>query len=518
MTFPQSPELSTRSKPAKSQLLIIIILLIVLFLSSLLTCRLYPSVWRDEISFSEPAINLVQSGTFSTANWPFQPENTFWAVNTPLYSWILAAWLKIFPATVLGVRSLNYLLFGMASFLVWNISGRFGIAKTPLSRLLLVATVHCGGAIALAYRGSRPDVLGMLSLLLVILVLSAKSSPRRYMALLLVSAITPWVGLQVGMYAGIACFLAWLILRVITLTDVLLVGGAIGAGTVALASFLVWQHALGFYLNSIHFVVDSTAQSSAGPGNWVLAHIRTALQCYKMDFSLLPILAGVVFYLFVLARRLQRPNRFLARYVVTLYLIVPIIFSFTGHFSPFYGYMIYIPLVFGLFALRSEALNGLQAGKRLEFIFIFAIATAMLVGLPMRLALPSAYCQIVPGRLIRDNIQAKVRPEDVVFCEPTVYFETRQAARRVLTTDYFEFRTFSASQKAAISVMILKPDSADFFMKFFGGEWRPISEPFGDSCSPPRMSRFPRLETFLKGYFSNSTNERFQVCVYRRSN
>lgn len=62
----------------------------------------------------------------------------------------------------------------------------------------------------------------------------------------------------------------------------------------------------------------------------------------------------------------------------------------------------------------------------------------------------------------------RVRPEDVVLCEPTVYFEAREAAKLVLTTDYFELRKFSEPQKAAISVMIIKPESLEFLAKFFG--------------------------------------------------
>jgi hypothetical protein len=506
-----------RITAAKWESLLVICAVVVLFVVNLLTCNFYPSVWRDEISFSEPAINLAHSGTFSTVTWPFQPENTFWAVNTPLYSWVLTAWLKVFPATVLGVRSLNYVLFGITSFLLWTVSLRLGLASTPLSRILLVATVHFGAAISLAYRCSRPDVLGMLCLLLLALVLSAKSSPRKSATLLLLGAITPWVGLQVGLYAGLACFLAWLILRAISFTDVLLAAAAIGAGTVALVAFLAWHHALGFYMNSIHFITEPTAHSAGSSGNWFLSHLRTAVQCYKMDFSLVPVLACVLFYLFIFAGRLQKPVKLLACYVLALYLIVPAVFTFTGHFSPFYGYMIYIPLVFGLFALRSVARIKSQDGKWSDSVFMLAIGAAMLVGLPMRLALPSACCHIVPRQVIRDSIQTRVQPEDVVLCEPTVYFEARQTAKHVLTTDYFEFRKFSESQKAAVSVIIIKPESLEFFTKFFGGQWRQVSDPFGDSCSPPRISQFPPLEAFLRRYFSNSTNERYQVCVYRRS-
>ena len=85
----------------------------------------YPAVWFDEVSFSEPAVNLVKYGSFTTTVWQFQPLNTFPAVNCPLYSMALVPWLELTGTSVLGIRSLNFTLFEIAVLLVWVVAWAF---------------------------------------------------------------------------------------------------------------------------------------------------------------------------------------------------------------------------------------------------------------------------------------------------------------------------------------------------------------------------------------------------------
>src|SRR5437763_299674 len=72
---------------------------------NLATYSYYPAVWIDEVSFAEPAVNLVKYGAFTTTVFQFQPFNTFPVVNCPLYMFCLAPWLTMAGTTVLVVRS-----------------------------------------------------------------------------------------------------------------------------------------------------------------------------------------------------------------------------------------------------------------------------------------------------------------------------------------------------------------------------------------------------------------------------
>jgi hypothetical protein len=57
---------------------------------NLRTYNLYTTVWADEVLWSEPAINLVKTGHFTTSVWELQPAGTFWAAQSPLYCFALA--------------------------------------------------------------------------------------------------------------------------------------------------------------------------------------------------------------------------------------------------------------------------------------------------------------------------------------------------------------------------------------------------------------------------------------------
>src|SRR5207249_4281899 len=143
----------------------------------------YPEVWCDEVWFSEPAVNLVNFGTFSTTVYAYQPSGSFPTVNCPLYPMALVPWLKIVGTSVLAVRSFNYVLMACAAHLVWVICRRFGIVKSALGRVLVVAVLELSYGMSFCYRCARPDILGLTSVLLLALCLGARASRWRLFCL-----------------------------------------------------------------------------------------------------------------------------------------------------------------------------------------------------------------------------------------------------------------------------------------------------------------------------------------------
>lgn len=103
--------------PSRFQWLLVFGILAACFALNISTCRLHPASWMDEVSFSEPAINFVQTGHFVTRVWPYQPNNTFPTVNCPLYSLSLAGWLSATGTSLLATRAFNYSLIGLAGIL-----------------------------------------------------------------------------------------------------------------------------------------------------------------------------------------------------------------------------------------------------------------------------------------------------------------------------------------------------------------------------------------------------------------
>ena len=108
---------------------------------NLLTFDLFPTVWSDDVSFSEPAFNFALHGTYTTTVWQFQPPNTFPVVNCPLYPMVLAGWLWIFGADLFAVRLLNDVLISVAGLLFWQMLIRFKLVGSAGWRIALTAAL-----------------------------------------------------------------------------------------------------------------------------------------------------------------------------------------------------------------------------------------------------------------------------------------------------------------------------------------------------------------------------------------
>ena len=112
-------------------------------------------------AITDPAVNLVLQGQFSSTVWFVQRGNEFWAGNTPLYTLMLAAWLKVFGISVLVVRSLNYVLMAVAMGLLWELTRREHWIRRPDLRLALCALLLTSRGMVFTYRMGRYDVLGL---------------------------------------------------------------------------------------------------------------------------------------------------------------------------------------------------------------------------------------------------------------------------------------------------------------------------------------------------------------------
>jgi hypothetical protein len=67
---------------------------------------------------------------------------------------------------LLAVRSFNYFLISVGVFLVWFASWRFRLIGRGGYRLLVAPLLLQGYSMSLSFRCSRPNILGMISLVL----------------------------------------------------------------------------------------------------------------------------------------------------------------------------------------------------------------------------------------------------------------------------------------------------------------------------------------------------------------
>lgn len=522
------PEPLAGSGKAGSAEWLAVLCLIALFLAfNLATSDSYPTVWCDEVLFSEPAINLVKHGSFTTTVWEYNHANTFPVVNCPLYPMALVPWLAVTGTTVLAVRSLNYTLMAVAAFLIWRASWRFALVRSAWARLLMVAILHLGYGMSFSYRCSRPDILGLVCLLLLLFALAIRDRGRREVCLFLLAAATVWIGLQVALFAAFASFLAWWLLRQVAFRDlvVLAVGMLVGAGSLVL--FLSWHGVLScFYLSIIGLIGKNYAHSREVPvATGLLRVFPDTARGYLHDFSTFVLMLGLVTLLVGAWSRLSVATRRFALYCILLVFLVPLLFNLVGHDAFYYTYLRFVPATLGLFAVYSElASPGIPVHSLLKPAFLVTALVAAIVGLPVRLAFSLASVKKLPRPEVRRIVSARVRPTDVVFSDYATFFEVKEVAKLVYDP-YFSSTLlrrnvigfdFSAEQKRSISVLVIRPEQQERLTRFFGGSWTPVSGPFGDTQDVARLAGLPVIGRTLASYAAQPQNERYQVQIFRR--
>ena len=478
------------TSPGRPETVGVLVLLIALFGFNLVTYNYYPAVWCDDVSFSEPAINFVKYGSFTTLVWQYQPPNTFPALNCPLYAMSLAPWLAVTGTSLLAVRSFNYALLAIAAFLAWQVSWRFALLKSAFGRLTLVLLLHLGYGITHAYRSSRPDVLGMISLLLLVLAFKIERPRPRAVCLVVLSVLTVWIGLQVALYACFAWFLCWAILRwplergiyaastgdlpgapdynqargpadpvkrdrccapADFLRELCLFGCGFSLGAITLAVFMYSKGVLREFLacTTGMFVVGMRSAGSAAGSfpHTVRDFVHTVVVNYFADFSAAVIMMGLALLLALYGKRLAPATRRFAVFSLALFFGVPALFTLVGHYGFYYSYMVFGPALLALLAACAE-LGVFSPGTEIQqnadprtrrprsyavasAIGFGALFGAAALGLPMRLAVAFSTSKLAPRSELQRIVSSQIRSDDVVMTDYRGFFEAKQVARNV---------------------------------------------------------------------------------------
>ena len=492
------------------------------------TFNYYPAVWCDEVLYSEPAINLVQHGSYTTVAYEFQPPNTFPIVNCPLYGLALVPWLAVNGTTLLAVRSFNFMLMALAVFLIWNVSWRFGLIRSSFLRLLILLVLSLGYGMSYSYRCCRPDLLGMVCLLLLLLAFRIASARMRGLCLLGLAAVSVWIGLQVALFAAFASFVAWVMLRRPTFRDLVFLALGMAAGGGSLLLFLSSKGVLAHFLPPVLGVMQNTYY--AHPHQSMISKLamfaRQTVIGHLGDFSMAALTPLLVLLATVARKRLTMSMRRLVLYGVVLVFGEHAVFLMVGHFDLYYSYLLFVPTSLFLFAAYSELAAAESAGvcRWIKPAFAVSVAAAVLVGLPMRFGLLAATSKLVPRTEIQGIVASQISSHDVVFSDYATFFEVKQVARTV----YYPYcssvlcptgvpgRDLSPEEKRSVSVLVIRPADKDRLCAYFGGDWKATSAPFGECQDFSALSRLPVVGERLVHYASQPQNERFQLQVFRR--
>lgn len=516
--------------PRTSEWLGVLLLLAGFLILNILTYNRYPQVWCDEVWFSEPAVNMAKEGEFHTRGFMFQPPHTFPIINCPLYLMVQVPWVAVVGTSVQSIRSFNYVLMFFAGFFVWVASWRLNLLRSSWVRLLLIVSLYAGYGMSYAYRSSRPDILGMNCLLLLLLSFTI---PRRFVREILIfflSAVAVWIGLQVALYAAFACFLAMLFLRVVRLRELFVLGAGLATGAVTMAGLLWWKNVLINFLVQIFGIMGRRYAHGHLPlGTRVHRVVSSVLIGNVEDFSAALLLLGLAVLLFLGWRRLSRPTRALNTVCLILILATPLLFDIVGHWAFYYSYLRFVPALFALFVTATELMqvDPLPSRPRLyACVWLASIAAAMAAGLPSRLAIAFTQYHLPPRTEIARILKSNIRPDDVALSDFSVFFEVKQAASEVYDPNYSATlghiwtpggHEFTPEEKRSMSVLVIRAAQMDQFTNYFGGEWIPVGPPFGDAQDYSALTRLPVIGHKFAHYSLQPQNERYPVQILRRT-
>lgn len=502
------------SSPAKPEWWALILVTVGFLFFHLGTYNFYPASWCDEVTYSEPGINLANGRGLTTQIWQFQPADTFWAVNPPLYPVLLSGWIKVCGQSLLAVRAFNFTVFAGAMFLFWFLSWRSGFVTVPWVRVLLVVLAECGYGMSLAHRAARPDVLPMFLLLLLSSCFLITKPMARQICLVAISLSIPFTGLQVALYAGLASVMC-LFWKRITWGELI----AICAG-LALGGGLLWV-VLAAHGAVEHFQASVRAASHAGG----IRRLGTAVFSYFKDFSAIPLMV-LAFWLYAKLRRVGGglDTRSLGL-LITIYAVVPIVFCLLGDFRSYYAYMIFLPLLLGLGHFMARAIQtGLLGSTAAKGLAVLCLGGSIALGLPLRLGATIAMTDLLARTELDQKVRAVIKPSDVVFTEYMTFFEVKKITPNVFVPfsakglGHIEGdgRELNAHERNSVSVICARSADITALGSYFGGTWKPASAPFGDTVLKPGWLSegiFQRLE---RQFFGRAPTARYQVQMFRR--
>jgi hypothetical protein len=514
---------STAFLPSRREWLGVLLLVGGLLVFDLATYNFYPAVWCDEMMYSEPAVNWVQHGSFTSATHQYQPPNTFPIAGCPLYSLTLVPWLSVTGTSLLAARSLNYALMALATFLCWNVTWRFGLVRSPFARLLLLTVLHLGYGISFSYRCCRPDTLGMVCLLLLVLAFKIQHRGLRELSLAALGAVAVLIGLQVALFACFACSLAWLMLRRPAFRDLVLLALGTVVGTGALVWFLYSKGVLLYFLPFVASVMNGTlsSPSPARAGSFKVAELLS----FAVDFSLVALIPLLVLLVTAARKRLPSPTRKLVFGALVLIFGLPLLFRVVGHYRFYYSYLLYVPASLALFAAYSDLAAGASGvGRWLKVAFALTVAGAILAGLPLRLGLTMAFSKLATRAEIQRILASQISSKDVAFSEYLTYFEVKQLvplvyhffSSPVLCPTGLPGFDLTAENKRAVSVLVIRPEHRDLLCAYFGGDWKALTAPFGDTQDWSALTSLPIVGSRFARHASQMQVERHQVQVFRR--
>ncbi len=460
-------------------------IILIFLLLNLVTATRYPSVWVDEVQFSDPAVRLAGGEGFTSTAWFAQPSHAFFAGNVPLYSLVLSGWVRAFGVSALAVRSLNYFLTALLCALLCGFAAARGWIRRDRATLLALLLM-AGHSIMFSFRMGRYDVLAMCLFALGAWAWADTNRTRSMAALFAIATFLPWAGLQTLPAAAVYCALLCLWLGREAFLRSLAAGTGILAGAAALFAFYsshgVWS-AFRASTSGIGLIGQSVTQK--------LAHLPAA---YLGDKSALCLIAAACLLSW-------RGRTKLLSFALTCALLLPAALHLAGKFPVYYGWMTYLPLAV---AVASRLQSEPRGNVRRAAMALACLAIA--VGLPGRMVAVAAQWRDRDPRAIEQWVATSgIASGQPVVADFKTYYALRRQGAAIYLPTYLD--AMSATERASVHTLLLRREDLDRATSLLGGQWQPAG---------PEWSTTRAGNTVIAKFFREFHEDDYALRLYYR--
>ncbi len=455
---------------------IVLSISVTFFVLNISTISRFPTVWIDEVSYSDPAVNYNLGAGFVSTSWASQSNTEFWASNAPLHQFLLTPWLSLFGISITAVRSFDLFLFFLSSLILWLLMIKLQIGRRLLTRIIILLCFWCGEMISWIYRCGRPDVITILLALLTFWSYYYFLKPKGWLLIALIGFLSPIAGIQLPPFIVVTLFVFFLISneRTKIIRFGLLYSISVFAGLGCLLAFLYLKGvALRFLQMTFaagYTFTGDIAQKVLLNDSKVNARISDKFDTlfnysdfFTRDhsFLILFVLLTILFIYFLTKGTIKIKS--VAFYGYLFSLSLPAIMLLLGRYPVYYSWMGYIIIIL----LTAHYLDLADLSKPIKNSCYLILIVTTFLGLPLQII--KSY--ITPNNdqtIIKYFIERNITKADIVYSDHITYYPLKRLTKECYFNSYSGGRglpNFPAEQLNRINCIILSDVKSDVKIK-----------------------------------------------------
>lgn len=459
----------TKHTPSRSEKVVLFIILLTFLLIGLAQSRLIDlKFWQDHVMFIDPAANLYFGNGFTSSAWFAETKDKFWAGYSPLYSFLLYLWIKLFGFGIHTARSFNCFLATTCAVILWQAVVRLKLIISSKNRLFLITLVLLQLGYIINKEQGRPDVLMASFAIAALLTYSVQFTKLRYLLLSCLCILFPFAGLALVAYTVVLCSLLLIYLRKSFWKEFIFITIGLFLGFICIYILYsvngVWYDFINSIIkNPTVALISERAKIGGFFGNrifQILVILCFTLAIYKVikaQFNWLSVLSFGLVAIFW----------------------IPLGMRLAGAFQFSYSWMVVIPLAICVFSSLDDFLRKALA-RRLSFPILGTILTLCLIISPYLNFVDTLLHWSSPNyslieEFVEKNIKLKnIKETDWIFSDNISYFAVKEKIRIVITKPYLNIIQFQEIKN--VSVLIVRPKELSLLQDKLGGKWHKHGE------------------------------------------